>query len=693
MVASTAVMPSSGPLLDSAPTSITRSPIERPSWPTVSLAAASAPQISRSHSMSRSASASSWAAMWWKAATTFASGSSACTSSAEEPTAGGVKRRGPPKVSGTTVLTTTLPRHASRASGSVLARPAAGNATTITSPSAAASAFVWPTMGMAWAAWRSSAALAFARSASREPMMIEWPNFAQRMARPAPSLPVPPRIAMFRGRLLSEEVAGRIAQQRLGAFLARHQRDSAHDGGRNAIELAHDRLGGAGQLVGNGEDGGLQRPAGGILLAQIAEDGREARHADGDVDEALAPRPPERVGDDHVHLGARARAHGVAKRARRAVGVHRQQRHHVGVHVRLIDAGVGAYPAVVRLGHQHAAVHADDAARLAQDHLDQARIAPETGGERRRHLGRRDVRQPQQAALRLGDDLLAQHHHVAGGQRCALPLGRLHHDPRDVVARADLPDALDADDLVARRHGQARAIDRTPASRSGSRQRVSSAWLSVPAPSVSSATRSLGSSTSRPRPRSFTIFGSRRSAWAAARWLSNDGSPKRRRMTAGGASTTPLVPRAEREGANTAAGGAPRPPSSARISTAVTQGTSPGIVMNAVAPARTASACPVATAAVWPRLSSSPMGSAPRLCAMAATSGSRVTTHTRSRRAAASARSTSTSIARASSRRSGPSSTRMSRCLALTMSLTGTAATIMRPGPCPYARSLPPPRA
>src|SRR5437762_8799220 len=98
-------------------------------------------------------------------------------------------------------------------------------------------------MGMAWAAWRSSAALAFARSASREPMMIEWPTLAQRMARPAPSLPVPPRIAMFRGRLLSEEVAGRIAQQRFRAFLARLQGEPAHDGRRDTIELAHDRLG------------------------------------------------------------------------------------------------------------------------------------------------------------------------------------------------------------------------------------------------------------------------------------------------------------------------------------------------------------------------------------------------------------------------------------------------------------------
>src|SRR5256885_15273777 len=101
-------------------------------------------------------------------------------------------------------------------------------------------------MGIAWATSRSSAALLFARSGSREPMMIECPSLAQRTARPAPSFPVPPRIAMFRGRLLSEEVAGRIAQQRLAAVLARRQRQAAHEGGRDAIELAHHGLGGRG---------------------------------------------------------------------------------------------------------------------------------------------------------------------------------------------------------------------------------------------------------------------------------------------------------------------------------------------------------------------------------------------------------------------------------------------------------------
>jgi hypothetical protein len=102
-----------------------------------------------------------------------ASGSSDWTSSALEPIAGGVNSRGPPNVSGTTVLTTTLPRHPSRVSGRVAPRPFAGRATTTISPRRAASAFESPVIVFVLLAAHISAALARARSASREPMTIE----------------------------------------------------------------------------------------------------------------------------------------------------------------------------------------------------------------------------------------------------------------------------------------------------------------------------------------------------------------------------------------------------------------------------------------------------------------------------------------------------------------------------------------
>ena len=126
-------MPSSGPALRQRADVDARRPIERAELGDDLLgggvAAARAAGRTRSRARSRD---SSWAAMWWKAATTFASGRSAWASSADDPAGGGVKRRGPPNVSGTTVLITTLPRQASRTSGSVAASPCAGSARTTT---------------------------------------------------------------------------------------------------------------------------------------------------------------------------------------------------------------------------------------------------------------------------------------------------------------------------------------------------------------------------------------------------------------------------------------------------------------------------------------------------------------------------------------------------------------------------------
>ena len=66
-------------------------------------------------------------------------------------------------------------------------------------------------------------AACWARAASREPMMMVSPARAQRRASPKPSLPVPPRIAMFMG-ILSHEPrcrlpAGAPRYERLGEFV------------------------------------------------------------------------------------------------------------------------------------------------------------------------------------------------------------------------------------------------------------------------------------------------------------------------------------------------------------------------------------------------------------------------------------------------------------------------------------------
>ncbi len=144
--------------------------------------------------MACSVADSSCAAMWWNAATTRASApSSSCASSAEEPWGGGVKSRPPPNVSGTTVLTTVLPRQPLAQLGQRVGQPVGGHGQHDDLPAAAASRFAMPEMRAPGASAASSAAFALARSASREPIDDLVPGLrpphAQPRALPSPSLP------------------------------------------------------------------------------------------------------------------------------------------------------------------------------------------------------------------------------------------------------------------------------------------------------------------------------------------------------------------------------------------------------------------------------------------------------------------------------------------------------------------------
>ena len=65
-----------------------------------------------------------------------------------------------------------------------------------------------------------------------------------------------------------------------------------------------------------------------------------------------------------------ARAERARRRSADASGIARQHRDEPRRHVRRVDAGVRADEPVVRFGDQDAAIHPDDPARLAEDHLD-----------------------------------------------------------------------------------------------------------------------------------------------------------------------------------------------------------------------------------------------------------------------------------------------------------------------------------
>ena len=108
----------------------------------------------------------------------------------------------------------------------------------------------------------------------------------------------------------------------------------------------------------------------------------------------------------------------------RRVGVDGEQRDDVaGVrpHVRGVDAAVRAHEPVVRLGDQHAALHADDPAGLLEDDLDLAGVAAPLVGPLHGPGARRDGPQVDDRALGLGHDLLGHDQHVAGLERGARP--------------------------------------------------------------------------------------------------------------------------------------------------------------------------------------------------------------------------------------------------------------------------------
>ncbi len=196
--------------------------------------------------------------------------------------------------------------------------------------------------------------------------------------------------------------------------------------------------------------------------------------------------------------------------ARRAVGVLRQEARGIGVDIGLVDARVGADPAVVRLHDEHALVASHHPPALAQDHLRELRVAPELEGERLRAGRRRDLGEADEAPLGLGDDLLAHHEDVAGLERCLLPARRLVNEAGEVVASPDLGQSLDADHLVSL-HLACPWLG----FRCGRCQDETRAALRVCAPRARSRSRSSGVSMSRPSPGSSRMTGVR-PRWRAA---------------------------------------------------------------------------------------------------------------------------------------------------------------------------------
>ena len=156
--------------------------------------------------------------------------------------------------------------------------------------------------------------------------------------------------------------------------------EPADDRGRNSVDLAHHELGGARDLVGDGDLRRMQLVADPVARAAQVAHHLEAGRTERDVDRPLAPRPPERVRDQHRDGLAGEVAEPFADAGRRCVGIDRQEDEHAGRgSVRRVDTCRGADEPVRRLGDHERRAHAHHARGLAQDHLDPARIVVVAG--------------------------------------------------------------------------------------------------------------------------------------------------------------------------------------------------------------------------------------------------------------------------------------------------------------------------
>ena len=202
-------------------------------------------------------------------------------------------------------------------------------------------------------------------------------------------------------------------------------------------------------FVGEAGDGRLERKTLGIAGTYVAAKGRDPGHADGDVDQPLAPGTSERVADDRPPPRPRC-ARCSPSRIRRADAsgsLGKQGCRFASVDIGEIDPGVGADKTVVRFDDQDPAVHAHDSAAFPEDELHHPWIASVPRGPLVGEGGRGHIGQSDQLPLGLGNDLLGHHHHVARLDRVFAASAAERNELRDVVARHHFRQAFDTDEL------------------------------------------------------------------------------------------------------------------------------------------------------------------------------------------------------------------------------------------------------
>ncbi len=108
-----------------------------------------------------------------------------------------------------------------------------------------------------------------------------------------------------------------------------------------------------------------------------------------------------------------------------------------GREIRLVDAGIRHYEAVMGLDDDHARLDADDLDGFAQDRLDKARILARHLGELAGARRRRERSEIEEAILGLGDDFLCDDQYVEAARRERRPIERRDQQRCEIVAGSD----------------------------------------------------------------------------------------------------------------------------------------------------------------------------------------------------------------------------------------------------------------
>ena len=225
--------------------------------------------------------------------------------------------------------------------------------------------------------------------------------------------------------------------------------EAADDGDGDLVELVHHRFGGGGEFVNDRHFRDLQVIAFGVDLSDVGADWVHAADADGDVGQSVAPGATEGVGDDYGDIDLASGDEAAADFKGGGGGIDGQERDgFAAADVGLVDAGVGADPAVAGFGEDEASRHADDALRLAEDQFDRACVLFPVIGPVLGEPAGADVVEADDAALGLGDDLLGDEEDVAGFERGLLGEQRGVDQFGEVVALDDLGDATDGEYAV-----------------------------------------------------------------------------------------------------------------------------------------------------------------------------------------------------------------------------------------------------